>query len=240
VTQHEHEHDHGDGRGQGRGGSSREGEAPDAGEAPRFDAAFWDERYTSAPTLWSGHVNAVIRDETEGLVPGTAMDVGCGEGGDALWLAERGWQVLGIDVSPVAIERAAARAAELGLAERAAFEVRDLLAWTPPPATYDLVTAAFIHLPSGDRRPAYAGLAAAVAVGGTLVLAAHHPSDIGVVPRPPMPDLFFTAEQLAADLVAGAGEWAVEVVEARPRPATHPEGHEVTVHDTVLRARRLA
>ena len=234
MTQHEHDHGHGD------SGSSREGETPAAGEAPSFDAAFWDERYASSPTLWSGHVNAVIRDETEGLAPGSAMDVGCGEGGDALWLAERGWRVLGVDVSPVAVERAAARAAELGLTGRAVFEVRDLLAWTPPPATYDLVTAAFIHLPTGDRRPVYAGLAAAVAVGGTLVLAAHHPSDIGVVPRPPMPDLFFTAEQLAADLVAGPGEWDVEVVEARPRPATHPEGHDVTVHDTVLRARRLA
>jgi SAM-dependent methyltransferase len=231
VTDHGHHHDH--------GSPPREGEAPSADEAPAFDAAFWDERYASSPTLWSGHVNAVIRDETAALAPGRALDVGCGEGGDALWLAEQGWHVVGVDVSQVAVDRAAARAAELGLDARATFEVRDLMAWTPPAETFDLVTAAFIHLPSSDRRPVYARLAAAVAVGGTLVVAAHHPSDVGVVPRPPLPDLFFTAEDLAADLAAGPGEWAAEVVEARPRAATH-DGHDVTVHDTVLRARRLA
>ena len=88
-----HEHEHGD-------------EQP--AETPRWDATFWDERYATSPALWSGHVNAVVADEAGRLAPGTALDVGCGEGGDALWLAERGWQVLGVDVSRVALERAAA------------------------------------------------------------------------------------------------------------------------------------
>ena len=71
---------------------------------PRWDAAFWD-RGGSSDALWSGHVSAVVRDEAEGLPPGRALDVGCGEG-DALWLAAQGWEVLGVDVSRVALGRA--------------------------------------------------------------------------------------------------------------------------------------
>lgn len=205
----------------------------------RWTADFWDERYGSASALWSGHVNAVVMTETADLPPGRALDIGCGEGGDALWLAGRGWQVDGVDVSRVAIERAARHAEEAGpeIAGRLGWQRRDILEWAPPPASYDLVTLSFLHLPTRNRTPVYAAMAAGVASGGSFLVAAHHPSDIGVVPRPPEPDLFFTPEQLAADLDEG---WEVVTCEARPRTATHPDGHEVTIRDTVLRARRIA
>src|SRR5205085_8196577 len=119
-----------------------------------------------------------------------ALDVGCGEGGDALWLAEHGWQVVGVDVSQVALDRAAARAGETGLADRTTWEQRDLLRWSPPAATYDLVTACFIHLAAGDRQAVYAALADAVVPGGTFLVAAHHPSDADVVDRPPHAELY--------------------------------------------------
>jgi SAM-dependent methyltransferase len=209
---------------------------PDA--APRWDAAFWDERYGSSAALWSGHVNAVVRDEAAALPPGRALDVGCGEGGDALWLAERGWDVLGVDVSRVALDRAASRAHRTGLAARTAWEHRDLLVWAPPAETYDLVSVAFLHLATDERRQVYAGLAGAVAQGGTFLVAGHHPRDLHVVPRPPHPELFFTAEELAGALRSGPGSWEVVTAEARPRPGHHPDGHPVTLHDTVLRARR--
>jgi SAM-dependent methyltransferase len=209
-------------------------------EAPRWDADFWDDRYSSSDALWSGHVNAVVRDELAGLPAGRALDVGCGEGGDALWLAEQGWQVTGIDVSQVALDRAARRARAVGLESRTTWEHRDLLAWAPPVAAYDLVSVAFVHLADGDRRQVYAELAAAVAPGGTFLVGAHHPDDLGVVPRPAHPDLYFTADQLADDLRGGSGEWEILTAEARPRTGRHPEGHQVTLHDTVLRARRLA
>jgi ornithine--oxo-acid transaminase len=212
--------------------------APDPDAAPRWDAAFWDERYGSSAALWSGHVNAVVRDEVAGLPVGRALDVGCGEGGDALWLAEQGWEVVGVDVSRVALDRAAARARDTGLEARTTWEHRDLLEWTPPAEAFDLVSVAFVHLATEDRREVYARLAAAVAPGGTFLVAAHHPSDLGVVPRPPHPDLFFTAEELADDLRSGPGSWEVVTAEARPRPGHHPDGHPVTLHDTVLRARR--
>jgi SAM-dependent methyltransferase len=204
----------------------------------RWTADFWDARYGSGPAMWSGHVNAVVMAETADLPPGRALDIGCGEGGDALWLAGRGWHVAGVDVSRVALERAAGHARELGpsVAERLTWEQHDVLEWSPPTASYDLVSLAFLHLPTSNRTPTYDALARAVASGGTFLVVAHHPSDIGVVPRPPEPDLFFTAEQLAADLDDG---WEIVTSEARPRPGKHPDGHEVTLHDTVLRAVRV-
>ncbi|MCW2826601.1 MAG: methyltransferase type 12 [Marmoricola sp.] len=203
----------------------------------RWSAEFWDDRYRSKPALWSGNANAVVMTETADLPAGRALDVGCGEGGDALWLAGRGWQVLGIDVSQVALERARGHADVAGpeISGRTAWEWRDLLSWTPPAASYDLVSVPFLHLPSALRVPVYAGLAAAVAPGGTLLVVAHHPSDIGVVPRPPEPDLFFTEEDLAAELDDG---WEVVTCEARSRAGSHPDGYDVTLHDTVLRAVR--
>jgi SAM-dependent methyltransferase len=190
------------------------------------------------PRLWSGHVNAVVMDETGSLSPGTALDVGCGEGGDALWLAERGWQVEGVDVSQVALDRAARRATEAGpeIEARLTWTRRDLLTWRPSTATYDLVTASFMHLPGGDRSAVYAALSEAVAVGGTFLVGAHSPLDIGVVPRPHDPDLYFTAEQLAAGL---DDRWEVITCEARARRGRHPDGGDVTLHDTVMRARRI-
>lgn len=231
----EHDHAHA-----GHGDIARhDGGHADGGDAtPRWDAEFWDERYGSSPGLWSGHVNAVVRDEVATLEPGRALDVGCGEGGDALWLAEQGWDVLGVDVSRVALDRAATRAQESGMSGRTSWEHRDLLTWSPPAATYDLVSAAFIHLAGERRRQVYEGLAEAVAPGGTFLVVAHHPDDLGVVPRPPHPELFFTAQQLADDLHIAPGSWEVVTAEARPRPGRHPEGDRVTLHDTVLRARR--
>ncbi len=210
--------------------------APDD-SSDHWSAEFWDERYGSSPALWSGHVNAVVMSETESLAPGRALDVGCGEGGDALWLAERGWRVEGVDVSQVALDRAARRARDAGpqIASRLTWTRRDLLTWRPPEAAYDLVTVAFMHLPGGDRTAVYAALAEAVAVGGTFLVGAHSPLDIGVVPRPHDPDLYFTAEELAGGL---DDRWEVVTCEARPRPGRHPDGQDVTLHDTVLRAVR--
>ncbi len=227
MSEHQHHRDH-----------AHDHDAPDQ-PMDRWSAEFWDERYGSSAALWSGHVNAVVMAETADLTPGRALDVACGEGGDALWLAARGWQVEGVDVSQVAIDRAAAHAREAGpeIEERLTWVQRDLMGWRPPEASYDLVTVAFLHLPTSNRKPVYDALAAAVAPGGSLLVAAHHPLDIGVVPRPPEPDLYATADELAADL--DPARWEVVTCEARPRPGTHPDGGDVTLHDTVLRAQRV-
>ncbi|MCW2780761.1 MAG: putative reductase [Marmoricola sp.] len=205
---------------------------------PKFDAASWDERYREKPLLWSGRPNAVLTQEVTELAPGRALDVGCGEGADSIWLAQRGWQVVGVDVSQVALERAADHAAKAGTAALITWQQRDLLAWEPPSSTFDLVSAQFFHLMSINRSRVYGGLADAVAPGGTLLVVAHHPSDLDTtMARPRFHDMFFTADELAGELEPE--EWEILTSEARPRTATDPEGREITISDTVLKARRI-
>lgn len=201
-----------------------------------FTAAEWDARYsTAADRMWSGNPNPVLVDETAALTPGTALDVGCGEGADALWLAARGWKVTGIDISSVALERAAKQGELQGL--HVDWRQVDLLEAALPAGPYDLVSAQFMHLPSALRRKLYARLAEAVAAGGTLLLVGHHPSDVHTsAARPDLPDMFFTAEELAADLDPAA--WEILVADARPRQAKDPQGREITIRDTVLVAQK--
>jgi 2-polyprenyl-3-methyl-5-hydroxy-6-metoxy-1,4-benzoquinol methylase len=202
----------------------------------RWTAESWDQRYREKPALWSGHVNAAVEEEVAGLPPGTALDLPCGEGGDALWLAEHGWQVEGADVSPVALGRAAAQASARGLEGSIIWSVRDVLTWQPPAPAYDLVSVTFLHLTPDIRPQVHRALASAVLPGGSFLVVAHHPSDLETtVGRPPEVELFCTPEQVAGDLGEG---WTVASARVRPKTARDAEGREVTVHDTVLRAVR--
>ena len=191
----------------------------------------WDELYRARPEIWSGRPNAVLVAEASDLQPGTALDVGAGEGGDAYWLAERGWEVTAADISGVAIERAAKRASERGLAIS---WLHADLAKTAAPGTYDLVTAHFVHVPKADQPALFRHLAAAVAPAGTLLVVGHDFSDMASLPRPDLKDHGWTAEEVAATL---GEDWTIQVVQARPRQAV-VDGAEVTLHDAVLRARR--
>ncbi len=205
----------------------------------RFDEAFWNERYRSADALWSGNPNRYLVREASGLPPGTALDVGCGEGADALWLAGRGWRVTGADLSTVALERAARHAAEAGpqTAARIDWVHADLIGWDAGAPRYDLVSSQYIHLPPGDRAALLRSLAGAVVPGGMLLIVGHHPSDLQTaMPRPPMPELFFTGEDIAALLDPGA--WKIITDEAPQRSAPDPDGRPVMIRDTVFRARR--
>jgi thioredoxin reductase/SAM-dependent methyltransferase len=205
----------------------------------RFDQAFWDERYASRDALWSGNPNPYLVSEAGDLPPGTALAGGSGEGADAIWLAQRGWQVTGVDVSAVALERAAGHAAQAGggIADRIQWQHADLINWDGPAARYDLVSAQYMHLPPGPRDALFRHLAGAVAPGGTLLIAAHHPSDLQTtMPRPQLPGLFYTGDDIATYLDPAG--WDIITNAAPGRPATDPEGRPVTLHDTVLRARR--
>jgi len=204
-----------------------------------MDPTFWNERYRSSDTVWSGNPNPQLVVEAAELVPGEALDIGCGEGADAIWLAERGWKVTAVDVSTVDLERAAAHAATVSTtaAQRIVWQNADLRGWVPPPATYDLVSAQFMQPPPEQRRLLHRTLAASVAPGGTLLVVGHHPSDLQTtVPRPPVPELFFTASDVAA--VLDAEDWVVVVDAARSRTTLDPDGQPATIHDAVLRAQR--
>jgi SAM-dependent methyltransferase len=203
-----------------------------------FGQAAWEARYNAVEGgIWSGNPNPVLVTEAAGLEPGTALDVGSGEGADALWLAERGWKVTGTDISTVALKRAAAQGKSRGL--EVDWRHVDLLAEPPESRSFDLVSAHFLQLPPDKRRDLYARLADAVRPGGTLLIVGHHPEDmLAVMGRTHLHEMMFTAEEVAAEL--DPQTWEVLVVDARPRNAKHPEGHQVTIRDTVLVARRAA
>src|SRR5713226_3677091 len=97
----------------------------------QFTQEFWDDRYRSASRLWSGRPNPQLVAQTAGLAPGDALDAGCGEGADAIWLARHGWTVTAVDVSAVALERAAANAGAEGAGDRITWRRADLLSWDP-------------------------------------------------------------------------------------------------------------
>jgi SAM-dependent methyltransferase len=207
--------------------------------APRdpHGQAHWDARYASRERIWSGQPNRQLVAEAASLPPGRALDAGSGEGADALWLAERGWRVTAVDVSPVALARAAAHAAERGdeVASRIAWEHADVRTWSPQLAAYDLVSAQFLH-PAPDVRPQVVRrLAAAVAPGGVLLYVGHDPSDLEVAAHG-RPELLAAVSDITQLLARDV--WDVEVAEPRPRPGTHRDGRAVTLHDAVVRASR--
>ncbi|WFE30149.1 NAD(P)/FAD-dependent oxidoreductase [Solwaraspora sp. WMMD791] len=201
---------------------------------------FWDERYGAVDRVWSGNPNPQLVTVVADLPAGTACDVGAGEGADAIWLAGQGWEVTAVDVSPVALRRAADQAAVAGddVAKRLTWQQADLRSWDPGTARFDLVSAQFMHLPDPDRAMLHRRLAAAVRPGGTLLIVGHHPRDLDVpgIRRPRLPDLMFTAEQVAA--VLDPSEWASIRAETVPRSVTGPDGDPITIHDAVLHAVR--
>lgn len=211
-----------------------------------FTREFWDERYRSHHHLWSGQPNLRLVEQAGELTAGRALDVGCGEGADAIWLASRGWEVTGTDVSPVALERAAANAAdaadgadpEAAVATRISWRQRDLFGddWGPFDG-YDLVNSQFLHFPPEERRRSLTRLAGAVCPGGHLLVVTHHPSDLEVPGlRPNLPELFSTAAELAALL--DHADWTILVAAARQRTVPGPDGQPVVIRDAVLHARR--
>jgi SAM-dependent methyltransferase len=201
---------------------------------------FWDELYRSHGSVWSGDPNESLVKQVSSLPSGTALDVGCGEGADAIWLAQRGWRVTAVDISSVALERAKKSAIQSGeeIAGKIEWVRTDLTESVPANVSYDLVCAFFMHLPKVERDVLFRSLADLVASGGSLLIVGHHPSDLDVpVNRPKAPDLFYTATEVAALLEPS--RWQIVVQAAEPRAAKGRDGQSVTVHDATLHAKRL-
>ncbi|WP_127479963.1 SAM-dependent methyltransferase [Nocardioides pantholopis] len=200
-----------------------------------WSAEFWDERYAAAHHIWSGNPNPRLVEHATGLAPGTALDVGCGEGADAVWLARAGWQVTGIDISRVALDKAARHAEEAGVAERCTFARVDLLA-DPELPRVDLVSAQFLHVPDEHFTAVYGALADAVLPGGALLVGAHHPADAATGLRnPELSHLLFGPEQVTALL--DPADWDVRVAGRFPREVVK-DGETISVSDTVVLAVR--
>jgi 2-polyprenyl-3-methyl-5-hydroxy-6-metoxy-1,4-benzoquinol methylase len=200
-----------------------------------FEPPAWDERYSGEGKIWSGDPNPQLVAEASGLEPGTALDVGSGEGGDAIWLARQGWRVTGADFSARGLARAAAHAAEAGVGERTEWWLVDARRFDPEGRTWDLVTTHFLHPPDGGMPAVAARLAAAVAPGGHLLIVGHAPSERFAQ----MSESHRRAMFLAADLVPALPEgFEPLVVEQRSRTVTR-DGETVEIDDSTLLARRV-
>jgi len=236
ADHHQHHHEHAPAHDQPGPGAVGRADDPERFAAAR-QAAEWDDRYREQEeAIWSGRPNGRLVVEVDGLAPGRALDVGCGEGADAIWLAQRGWDVTAVDVSPLAVERAR------GAGERAGVVVDwvcgDALAEPFPPHSFDLVSLQYPALPKAAGESALRGLLDAVRPGGVL-LAVYH--DLDEEHRALMAARGFDPADYVLDgelraLLAGADDVSIELDEVAPR--VDPPGGNPHIADVVLRARR--
>jgi SAM-dependent methyltransferase len=194
----------------------------------------WNRRYAGSELLWTAQPNRFLVAEAAGLPPGRALDLACGEGRNAVWLAEQGWQVTGVDFSDVAI----GKAEQLATARRVAvtWEHADLLGYLPERHGFDLVILFYVQLPETARGPILRAAAEAIASDGTLLLVAHDSSNLEHGHGGPSdPAVLYTAADVAADL-ADSGLRVVKAEVVR-RPVETPAGERIAL-DALVRARR--
>lgn len=190
----------------------------------------WDRKYAAEEQLWSSRPYRLLAPEIEGLAPGRALDLACGEGRHAIFLAKRGWNVTGVDFSEVAIARARERAAKEGLDVE--LRQQDVLDYDPDPGAFDLVLVVFLQLRAHELRRVLARAAAALAPGGTLLLVGHHLDNATEgVGGPSDPAVLYTQDDIAEQLPGLA------IVKAE-RVLRDVEGEERPAIDAFVRARR--
>lgn len=198
---------------------------------------FWDGVYAARPAATDPRPNVRLTETVAELPPGEVLDLGCGQGGDALWLARRGWRVTAVDVSAVAVERLTGLALAQGVDGRVRAERHDLRE-SFPRGTFDLVSAHYLHTPLDlDRGGVLRTAAHALRPGGRLLVVDHGSTapwswdqDPGI--RYP------TAREVAGDIGLDGATWTVERADAPRRMATGPDGHgtaEVTDHVLIIR-----
>ncbi|WP_309131235.1 bifunctional NAD(P)/FAD-dependent oxidoreductase/class I SAM-dependent methyltransferase [Brevibacterium sp.] len=222
-----------------------------ADEGSGSAAQHWEARYSESDRIWSGRVNPAVADAVADLPVGSALDLGCGEGGDAVWLAEQGWTVDAVDISPTAVRRGAAGAVERGVADQLTWHDADLSEWEPK-AGFDLVTASYLHSDADLPRVEILRRASSwVKPGGCLLIVSHvFESEADIPPwarhnesaHDHAHDLRMTPGEEVAQLGLDPDEWTAEVQEIRRREATGPDGQTGYVKDGVSllrRARRL-
>lgn len=240
MTDVNHAHDHHESHdGRHAGHHHAHGDAPDHELAHRNPAEFWDHRYAEAgDVMWSGNANGTVEVELADLEPGRALDIGCGEGADALWLAHRGWDVTAVDVSAVAIERARAAAEAAGMPDAVTWRQTNVLVDPPEAEAYDLVLMMYpaFHHPVSPE--AIRTIVDAVAPGGTL-LAVHHVVDPAHAAEHGFdPGEFVSVAEIAEAVnTEGGSDFTLETHEVRPRPNPPPGAHHAD--DEVLRLTRI-
>ncbi|WP_067962391.1 bifunctional NAD(P)/FAD-dependent oxidoreductase/class I SAM-dependent methyltransferase [Nocardiopsis trehalosi] len=221
------------GHGHGHGaGSAAAG--PDPALPP---AEFWDGFYRERDRVWSGRANDALVREAGGLPPGRALDLGCGEGADAVWLAGRGWKVTAVDISAVALERAARHAADAGVGDRITWERADLEEFVPD-GGFDLVSAQFLHAPGELAREAILRRAAAAVAPGGVLLVESHATGPSWDPDAHGGMVFPTPEEVLAALELEEGRWEVLRCAEHERAQTAPDGSVGHRTDSTVLVRR--
>lgn len=189
----------------------------------------WDRRYGTAEMVWSAEPNVFVADQTGHLPPGRALDLACGEGRNAVWLARRGWEVVGADFSPAALATARRVADEAGAA--VTWVEADATTWTPP-GEFDLVVLCYLQLTHDRMAAALDRVVPALAPGGTLLVIGHDRRNLDEgVGGPRRPEVLLDPEAVAA-LVPGL------LVETAGTVRRHVEGEDRPALDTLVRARR--
>lgn len=196
-----------------------------------MDATAWDERYAADGLLWSSQPNSFLVTETADLVPGRALDLACGEGRNAIWLASRGWRVTAVDHSPVGLGKGVELAAQAGLGIE--WITADVVTFAAQPI-YDLVVVLYLHLAPDDMRTVIGNAVGALAPGGTLLLVGHHPDNIERgIGGPQLPEILYDEGAIVAMLDDLQIEKASLVERAVDRA-----GVTGTALDTLVRATR--
>ncbi len=164
-----------------------------------MDSLGWDERYGGEEFVWKTEPNQFLVAEVADLRPGRALDLACGEGRNAVWLAGHGWHVTGVDFSPVGLAKARRLAVERGV--HVDWVEADVVEWDPPAGSFDLVIAFYLHLPSDDRHRVMAHAREALTAGGTLLVVGHDTTNVTAgYGGPQDPTVLFTPEEVASDL----------------------------------------
>jgi SAM-dependent methyltransferase len=190
----------------------------------------WDAKYAAVENLWAARPNRFLVAEVGDLEPGRALDLACGEGQNAIWLATLGWDVTGVDFSEVAIAKARARAERDALTVE--FVCADLAEYEPERSAYGLVIVLYLHIASSQRGAVHARASAALAPGGTFLLVGHDVANsTHGVGGPSDPDLLYTADEIAAELPG------LEIVKATT-VLRDVQGEDRDAIDTLVRARR--
>lgn len=197
-----------------------------------MSAEDWDARYRDAELLWTAEPNRFVAAELAGVAAGRALDLAAGEGRNAVWLAERGWTVTAVDFSLVALDKGRALARARGV--EVDWQVEDVTAWQPPPAAFDAVVVAYLHLPATRLATTLRAAAAAVAAGGLLVAVGHdHDNAEHGYGGPPDPSILWDAGAVVQWLPG----LVVERAEQVNREVDTDEGPRTAI-DTLVRCRR--
>lgn len=198
-----------------------------------MDRSSWDERYATEELIWKADPNRFLVEQMDNAHPGRALDVACGEGRNAVWLASKGWRVTGVDFSRTGLAKAQQLATARGVS--VTWIEGDVVEWQPPLEGFDLIVVMYLHLVASERRRVLSHLEAALSPGGILLVVGHDRSNItDGVGGPQDPAILATPEEIAADLPGLRIELAVRVT----RPVATEDGGERQAIDALVRARR--